>query len=394
MTRWAILTGEYPPQPGGVSDYTRLVARGLAAAGDRVCVYAPALPGPQTEDGAVAVRRLPGRFGLQALAALDALLRQHPRPDRILVQYFPQAFGWKAMNLLFAAWLAARARRIAPVWVMFHEVATPLVWRPARYALLAGVTRAMARLAAGAADRVLVSIPAWGAMVDRICPRARQPEWVPISSTIATASEGAATPLADRFPQLRGRRLVGHFGTYSPMIGRWLEPALLGVLEARAECAAVLFGGGGDAFRAEVLARHPAYAGRLFATGRLDAGQVAQSIAQCDLALQPYPDGISTRRTTAMGVLALGVPMVTNAGAATEPLWTTGCVAIADDATPAGLAAKARELLLAPQRERAELGHRGLLLYRDTFAIEHTITKLRCAHPPSVVGCTVGRAAP
>jgi hypothetical protein len=33
---WAILTGEYPPQAGGVSDYTRLVARGLAECGDRV----------------------------------------------------------------------------------------------------------------------------------------------------------------------------------------------------------------------------------------------------------------------------------------------------------------------------------------------------------------------
>ena len=40
-SRWAVLTGEYPPQPGGVSDYTRLVAEGLAAVGDEVAVYAP-----------------------------------------------------------------------------------------------------------------------------------------------------------------------------------------------------------------------------------------------------------------------------------------------------------------------------------------------------------------
>jgi len=39
--RWAILTGEYPPQPGGVSDYTRLVAEGLAVGGDEVHVWAP-----------------------------------------------------------------------------------------------------------------------------------------------------------------------------------------------------------------------------------------------------------------------------------------------------------------------------------------------------------------
>ena len=31
---WHILTGEYPPECGGVGHYTRLVARGLAAAGD------------------------------------------------------------------------------------------------------------------------------------------------------------------------------------------------------------------------------------------------------------------------------------------------------------------------------------------------------------------------
>lgn len=31
MNRWRLLMGEYPLQPGGVSDYTRQVARGLTA---------------------------------------------------------------------------------------------------------------------------------------------------------------------------------------------------------------------------------------------------------------------------------------------------------------------------------------------------------------------------
>ena len=46
MTRWAVLTGEYPPQPGGVADYTALVAGGLAAASDLVTVYAPPAAAP------------------------------------------------------------------------------------------------------------------------------------------------------------------------------------------------------------------------------------------------------------------------------------------------------------------------------------------------------------
>jgi glycosyltransferase involved in cell wall biosynthesis len=377
MTRWAILTGEYPPQRGGVSDYTRLVAHGLAEAGDRVCVYAPGHAGASVNDGAVEVHRLPGHYGPRALLALDALLLKQPRPDRILVQYVPQAFGWKGMNLPFAAWVAARARRVAPMWVMFHEVATPLVWLPLRHALMAGVTRTMARLVAGAADRVLVSIPAWSRMLQRLCPRMKQPQWAPVPSNIGTQPRQTATPLTDRFVELRGKRLIGHFGTYGPLIVPWLEPALLRVLEARAECGAILFGDGGDAFRANLLTRHATLAGRVFATGRMDADELANTIAECDLLVQPYPDGVSTRRGSAMGVLALGVPMVTNAGAATEPIWTTGGVAIAADATPAAIAAKAEELLLTPRAGRAELGRRGLQLYRESFALEHTIAKLR-----------------
>jgi glycosyltransferase involved in cell wall biosynthesis len=377
MTRWAILTGEYPPQPGGVSDYTRLVARGLADAGDFVRVYAPSYSRTGAFDQTVVVHQLPGHFGLRDLAALDALLRQRPQPDRILVQYVPQAFGWKGMNFPFAAWLAVRASRIAPVWVMFHEVATPFVWRPARHALLAGVTRVMARLVAAAADRVFVSTPTWDAMLYRFCPQVKQHEWAPIPSSIGTAPRQNATPITDRFPELRGRQLIGHFGTYGSLIVEWVKPALVRILEAHPECAAILFGDKGDMFRADLLKGYPEFAGRVFATGRLDGQELADTIVECDLFLQPYPDGVSTRRTSAMGVLALGVPMVTNAGAATETIWTTGCVAITDDGTPAAVAAKAEELLLAPRTRRAELGRRGLQLYRDRFAIEHTIAKLR-----------------
>ena len=170
VTRWAILTGEYPPQSGGVSDYTRLVAEGLAAVGDEVAVYAPPQGlGPDSAPPGVRVRRLPDRFGLRGLRWLDRELARD-RPDRILVQYVPHAFGLKAMNLPFAAWVAARARRVAPIWVMFHEVAFPFVRRPLRHNLLAVVNRVMARAVAGAADRVLVSIPSWGQLTEPNLP--------------------------------------------------------------------------------------------------------------------------------------------------------------------------------------------------------------------------------
>ena len=39
---WHILTGEYPPRPGGVSDYSAHLSGGLARAGAEVHVWAPA----------------------------------------------------------------------------------------------------------------------------------------------------------------------------------------------------------------------------------------------------------------------------------------------------------------------------------------------------------------
>src|SRR5262245_59769784 len=60
---WHLVTGEYPPQPGGVADYTRLVAQGLAAAGDTVHVWAARAPGDTPQDVGVTVHRLPDHFG-------------------------------------------------------------------------------------------------------------------------------------------------------------------------------------------------------------------------------------------------------------------------------------------------------------------------------------------
>src|SRR5262249_61488836 len=110
MPRWHLITGEYPPQAGGVSDYTRQVARGLARAGDEVHVWAPAAAGAAPADADVSVHRLPGCFGPRALAALDAGLRRMPRPLRLLVQYEPHASGCRAVNLPFCVWLRGERR--------------------------------------------------------------------------------------------------------------------------------------------------------------------------------------------------------------------------------------------------------------------------------------------
>ncbi len=373
MTRWAILTGEYPPESGGVGDYTRLVARGLAEAGDAVSVYAPVSKSEICDPG-VTVHRLLG-FGPRALPKLDRMLSAEPKPDRILVQYVPHAFGYKAMNVPFAAWISARARRIAPVWAMFHEVAFPFDWRSGTHAFLSGVTHGMARLVAGAAERVFVSIPAWGDLLNRICPRMKPAEWSPVPCTLDANPHPDAVDAAKRL-FAAGGRLIGHFGTFGENIAALLSPALADLLRRSPGVGVLLIGRGSGEFRKRFLGDHPAWAGRVSATGALPADAVSAHLRACELLVQPFPDGISSRRTSAMAGLANGLPVVTNLGFLSEPLWTRGAVAAVPTADPSALALLAVDLL-ADAVAREQLGRAALTLYRGTFALEHTLSKLR-----------------
>ena len=250
--RWAILTGEYPPQAGGVSDYTRLVAEGLAAVGNEVAVYGPPQShGPDLTAPGVRVRRLPDRFGSRGLRWLDLELTRD-RPDRILIQYVPHAFGWKAMNLPFVAWvLIRRVRRRDDVRVMFHEVAFPWVRRPMRHNVLAAVHRVMAAVMLRACTRAYVAIPGWVPLLRRLGAGRLPIAWTPVPSNVP--EEASTSAVAARRAELTRDdptvRLVCHFGTYGPSVTRALGPVVRELLDRRPEVRVVLLGAGGDRWR-------------------------------------------------------------------------------------------------------------------------------------------------
>ncbi len=374
--RWDILTGEYPPQAGGVSDYTRVVAVGLATAGDDVHVWAPACSGTAPRSEGVVVHRLADRFGARSRAELT-ITAGTAGTHLWLVQYVPHAFGWKAMNLPFCLWLWSRRRD--PVWVMFHEVVFPWGWqRPVRYNGLALITRLMAFLVVRASQRVFVSIPAWEPLIRRWGLRHGTVTWLPVPSTIPasvdpTAVDAARQSLAD------GRQsfLLGHFGTFGPMIKSLLQGILPGLLARDSRRRAVLLGRGASAFGTNLVREVPELTGRVHALDGLSGEGVAAHLAACDLLLQPYPDGVSSRRTSVMASLALGLPIVTTRGPSTEPVWgESDAVALAPVSSPSAFMTAAEDVLTDPRR-RSGLCNRAAALYRDRFAPERTIAVLR-----------------
>jgi len=374
---WQILTGVYPPARGGVSDYTRCVARGLAAAGDEVHVWAPCLTGLASEDAPVALHRIADRFGPLTLPRLGSMIAQ-AGGGRILVQYEPQAFGWRGMNLPFCAWLAARRGR-GPATVMFHEIMFPIsLDQPWPQNLRGRVNRTMAALVARAAARIFVSTPYWSEVLRSQVGVARDIEWLPLPSTIPAVHDEAVVLGLRRRLMPAGGLLIGHFSTYPATTRRLLAELLPRILAARKNLAVVLMGTGSHEFRVTLQKLPRALHVRIYSTGYLHAADASAHLSGCDLMLQPYADGACARRTTLVAALAHGRPILSNRGAATEALWhQSDALALVDDNTDA-LAHRLLELLDDPVA-RARYGANAAVVYRSRFALEHTIGPLRAS---------------
>ena len=93
--------------------------------------------------------------------------------------------------------------------------------------------------------------------------------------------------------------------------------------------------------------------------------------------MQPYPDGVSSRRTSVMAPLAHGVPVVTTEGPLSEPVWRdSGAVVLVPLRDAALLATAVASLASDPARLR-DLSSKGRELYDARFDIRHTIAALR-----------------
>ncbi|MBI3450694.1 MAG: glycosyltransferase family 4 protein [Acidobacteria bacterium] len=299
---WHFITGEYPPQVGGVSDYCARHAEALAGRGHEVHVWAPPAKSGGPDPAGVTVHRLPDRFGPAGLVYLGEGLDALPPPRRLFVQYVANAFGSRAMNLRFCLWLSRR--RENRVWVMLAR---------------------------------------------------------------------------ERATGGRPGLLVGHFGTFHPLVTPPLFEILPLVLRRDAARRCLLIGRGGERFASELAGRAPDLADRIAITGSLPVDEVASHVRACDVMIQPYADGVTTRRGTLMASLALGVPIVTNLGPLSEPIWVgSDVLSVAADPRPASIVAAAERLLSRPETWE-DRGRRGKAFYEERFSLARSLVTLELA---------------
>lgn len=376
---WHIITGEYPPQVGGVSDYTEQLAIGLASEGDKVHVWCPDFKSDSANNHAVETHRIAGLFSPAKLLELGKLLNSFEAPRTLLVQYAPNAFGLRGLNIFVCLWLLSRSLISRDdVRVMFHEPFFYFARQSLRRNLLAAVNRLMAALLMAASRVVYVSIPAWEPMLRRYDWFRRAPvKWMPIPSTIPRVEDDEAVEtIRRRYATDESKLIIGHFGTYGERAKDDLAPILAELLKRRRDLLALCIGARGDSFAAELICEHPEFQGRVFAPGLLSREAVSLHLQACDLAIQPYPDGASSRRTSLMAPLANGVPVITTSGELSEPLWSeSSAVPLAVSGDTAGAVALAITMV-EDDVLRKKVGETGMGFYAEHFSLDRSLDKL------------------
>jgi len=373
-----IVTPEYPPAIGGVADYTRQIAQGLAAAGEEVHVWCPGRR-PDEIDPSVVVHAELGRFGRSDLDRMDALLNQYPAPRRLLVQWVPHGYGFRSMNLPFCVWLWHRAHAGDRIELMVHEPSLAFWEGNWRQAAAASIHRIMTAVLLRAAHRVWVSIPAWETRWRPYALGRSVPfTWLPIPTALTAASDKEVCAIRSRVGT-GCQRIIGHFGTFGSHMTASLDEVLPRILTAERNACVLLVGAGSRDYEASFLEKHRDFAGRVQATGPLDPPALASHVAACDVLVQPYPDGVSSRRTTTMAGLFLGVPVVTTSGHLTESFWNDSSAVrlsrVGDWAAFVDHVCR----LLGSADERRRMSEQARRFYDQTFDVRHTIAALKAA---------------
>jgi glycosyltransferase involved in cell wall biosynthesis len=230
-----------------------------------------------------------------SLPRVPALLRAigRERPDVILMQYPSHAFGSSFGPLAVVA-----LQRVAPVVIMLHEFVAA---HPLRKLAVGGLT-ARATLVATTAERQAESLRQW---YPWLRPRLRH---IPIFPNV---------PEREWVPQLRPK--VSYFGQLRPSKG--IEDFLQCQEVISAQMPEVEFEIVGSIvpkfkdFADGIIAQAQARSVSMIIDREIE--EVADVLATATVALLPFPDGASFRRSSMLAMANCGVPIVTTTGSDT-----------------------------------------------------------------------------
>ncbi|MEM7033160.1 MAG: glycosyltransferase family 4 protein [Chloroflexota bacterium] len=313
------LTGEFPPMQGGIADYTARLANHLAHEDVSPSVLISRIYDQYRQDN-VEKSDIPvfsdlSDWGIRCWPQTKQFLRRH-QPDVLHIQYQAAAFdlvGWVNWLPWFLKGWGHRPRIVTT----FHDLRIPYLFPkagPLREQTVLGLARySDAVICTNSEDATSLRENAWATHVREI-PLANN---IPVSppANYDRASWRAQYGLNE------DDLVLAYFGFLNESKGGEDLIAILGVLVEAGHKATLLMIGGdvGDsdpsnqayAQRVRHLITDYQLESRIIFTGFVEASDVSAHLLAADVAVMPYRDGVSFRRTTLIAALQHGLPLVT-----------------------------------------------------------------------------------
>jgi len=282
------------------------------------------------------------------------------------------------MNLPMCRWLRNRRRRGDEVCVLFHEPYFYFGWHRPWRNLLAVVNRVMAWTLMQGAGLVYLSTPTWERYLRPYAwPSLPRFQWLPFPATLPVIPQDNAVRALRTRASASGAPLVGHFGTYGHDIAQPLRAIIRELLAEDPAVHLVCIGRNSERFIAEFDSLDPSYRRRIQATGDLEAAQTSLWIQACNLMIQPYPDGVTARRTSMTNLLAHGSAVITTDGRLTEPMWRSSGLSLVGTVEGPVLFLEQTLRLLRNDESRRSSSIAALNMYDRYFCEQRLLEALR-----------------
>ncbi len=302
----AMISGEFPPMPGGVGDFTRILTDKLRALGHEVVILSSLAAA-----NAISPVSHVGGWGLWSLCRIRAWLRC-AAPDIVNLQFQTAAYDMSPF-IHFLPRIAS-----APVVTTFHDLRFPYLF-PKAGPLRDWIVLHLARSSAG----VISANHADDMRLSALSKR----RLIPIGSSIprAALSRPERAALRQSMGADDGTFLLGHFGFVNAIKGaRHIVEALAQLRQAGQDARLVFIGGrgntvdGGEDTRylrdLDALIQQLGLAHAVRWTGFLPDVAVAARMNAIDLMVLPFTDGAAYSRSSLIAAIHQGCAILT-----TEP---------------------------------------------------------------------------
>lgn len=309
--RIGLITGEYPPDEGGVGDFTQEIGKGLAALSHDVHVITSKSPVSSLQSPITVYREI-NDWGWSCWKQILRIAHRE-RLDVLNVQFQTAAFGMHP-----AIHFVPKREGDPPVAVTFHDLRVPYLFPKA-----GPLRRKAIEMLARRADGVIVTNREDETEISNLKPQIPNVVRIPIGSNIAPSLPADYDRNAWRAQWGIGSAdlVLGYFGFLNERKGGEDLIETLATLVNQGYPAHLLLIGGragssdptnvAYAERVDHLMAERGLMERVHRTGFVPPDEVSAHLAAVDVCVLPYRDGVSLRHGSLHACLAHGRAIAT-----------------------------------------------------------------------------------